>query len=157
MRPVPVSWTPLFRTRLSQTPRYLEQNRISLGFAPVFSVIYYELSRTRLSRTPRYLELFLAPLSSDQSRLSRTLLWSKEPWSTLVRKSAVKAPPDKMYWTLRNVWHIHGNESKVGVTGLTTANAEGDKMPVFVIKLLEVWSMWEQCSVDTVIWHNYMR
>ena len=36
------SWTSLCQTRLSQTPHYLEQNRIySLGFALVSSVIYY--------------------------------------------------------------------------------------------------------------------
>ena len=58
------SRTPPCRARLSGTPRYLEQNRISLGFALVLSVIYYGLSRTRLSRTPHHLELFLAPLSS---------------------------------------------------------------------------------------------
>ena len=29
-------------------------------------------------------------------------------------------------------WHVHGNESKVRLTGLTTANAEGGKLPVFV-------------------------
>ena len=59
---------------LSRTPRYLEQNPISLGLAPVFSVIYYGLSRTRLSRTPCYLELFFTSLSSNQPRLSRTLI-----------------------------------------------------------------------------------
>ena len=78
------SWTPLCWTRLTRTPRYLEQNRISLGFA--LSVIYYGLSRTQLSQTPHYLELFLAPLGSNQPRLSRTLLRSKKHWSTLVRK-----------------------------------------------------------------------
>ena len=76
----------LFRTRLSRTPRYLEQTRISLGFAPVYSVIYYGLSRTRLSRTPRYLELFLAPLSSNQPRLSQLYYGPKKHWSTSVRK-----------------------------------------------------------------------
>ena len=29
-------------------------------------------------------------------------------------------------------WHVLGNESKVRLTGLTTTNAEGDKLPVFV-------------------------
>ena len=29
-------------------------------------------------------------------------------------------------------WHDRGNEGKVRLTGLTTANAEGDKLPVFV-------------------------
>ena len=79
--------TPLFRTRLSRTPCYLEQKMISLRFAPVFSDIYYGLSRTRLSRTPRYLELFLAPLSSKQPHLSRTLIRPEEaPVNISVRK-----------------------------------------------------------------------
>ena len=56
------SWTLLGRTWLSRTPRYLEQNRISLGFALVFRVIYYGL---HVSRTPRYLELFPSPLGSN--------------------------------------------------------------------------------------------
>ena len=42
-------------TRWSRTPRHLEQNRISLRFALVSSVVYYGLTR---SRTPRYFELF---------------------------------------------------------------------------------------------------
>ena len=29
-------------------------------------------------------------------------------------------------------WRVHGNESKVKLTGLAAANAEGDKLPVFV-------------------------
>ena len=34
--------------------------------------------QTRLSRTPRYIELFLAPLNSNPSRLSRTVFGSEE-------------------------------------------------------------------------------
>ena len=30
-------------------------------------------------------------------------------------------------------WRVRGNESKVRLTGRTTVNAEGDKLPVFVI------------------------
>ena len=126
------SWTPLCRTRLSRTPRYLEQNWISLEFALVFSVIYYGLSRTWLSRTPRYLELFLALLSSNPPRLSRTLLYSEE---TLVKISQEVQSKHLMTrctesWEIH--WRVHGNESKVRLTGLTTANTEGDKLPVFV-------------------------
>ena len=88
-------------TRLSRTPRYLEQNRISLGFALVFAVIYYGLSRTRLSRPPRYLELFLAPLSSNQP-LSNCVTLGRNSGQNQ-SGSAVKAPRGKMYWKLRNV------------------------------------------------------
>ena len=88
------SWSPLCRTRLSRTPRYLEQNRISLGFTLVFSIIYYGLSRT-----PRDLEPFLAPLSSTL-RLSRNLLRSEETlvnisqevqWRHLLTRCILKA------------------------------------------------------------------
>ena len=63
------SRTPLSRTWLSRIPRYLELKPISLGYAPVFPVIYY-----RLSRTPRYVELFFVSLDPSSSRLSRTLM-----------------------------------------------------------------------------------
>ena len=73
----PYSWTPLCRTRLSRTPCYLEQNRISLGFALgfFFSFIYYGPARTRLSRTPRYLPGYLEPYYGP-----------KKDWSTSDRK-----------------------------------------------------------------------
>ena len=37
-----------------------------------------------------------------------------------------------MYWKLRMCWRVHGNESKVKLTGLAAPNSEGDKLPVFV-------------------------
>ena len=52
-----VTYYGLSRTRLSRTPRHVEQNRIPLCVALVFSVIYYELSRT-----PHYLEQNRIPL-----------------------------------------------------------------------------------------------
>ena len=80
------------QTRLTRTPHYLEH---------VLSVIYYGLSRTRLSQTPHYLEPFLAPLSSNQPRLSWTLLHSKETLVNSSQKVQSLAPRDKMYWKLR--------------------------------------------------------
>ena len=48
--------------------------------------------------------------------------------------SAVKTPPDKDVLKAENyeLMCSDGNESKVRLTGLTAANAEGDKLPVFV-------------------------
>ena len=60
------SWTPLIRTRLIRIPRYFELKPISLGFALVFSVIYYRLIRTRLIRIPRYFEQIVFPLALNQ-------------------------------------------------------------------------------------------
>ena len=112
------NWTPLCQTQLSRTPHYLEQKRIALRFALVFSVIYYGLSRTRLSRTPCYLELSYFP---------------KKHWSKSVRKCSQGTLWQDVLKAVRNIyWRVHCNESKVRLTGPTTANAEGDKLPVFV-------------------------
>ena len=127
------SWTPLCRTQLSRTPRYLEQNRISLGFALIFSVIYYYgLSWTRLPWTPRNLEPFLAPLSSSSPRLSQTLLRSEETLVKISQEVQTRHVTTRCTESWELYWRVHGNESKVRLTGLTTANAEGNKLPVFV-------------------------
>ena len=57
-------------------PRYVEQNRISLGLALVFSVIYYGLSNS--VNTPLSPTVFFALLSSNQPPSFRTLLRSKQ-------------------------------------------------------------------------------
>ena len=54
-----ISRTPLSRTRLSRTPRYLDPQPISHGFTNTIYSTFARLSRTRLSRTPRYLEQIL--------------------------------------------------------------------------------------------------
>ena len=66
------SRTPLFRTRLIQSPRYFEGRSNSLGFALMFSVIYYQLFRTRLFRIPRYFELIVLSLHLKSTPLFRT-------------------------------------------------------------------------------------
>ena len=101
--------------------------------ALVFSVIHYGLSRSQLPQTPRSLELFLSPLSSNQPRLSQTLLQSRE---TLVdinqevqsRHLLTRSTESReMYCQC-----VHGKESNVRLTGLAAGNAEVDKLPVFV-------------------------
>ena len=109
---VKYSWTPLCWTRLSRTSRYLEQNRISLGFALVFSVIYYGLSRTRLSRTPRYLELFVAPLSSNQPPYLELHYVTKKHWSTSVRKCSQSTSWQNVLKAEKQYWRVHGKETK---------------------------------------------
>ena len=101
------SWSPLCRTRLSRTPRYLEQNRISLGFTLVFSIIYYGLSRT-----PRYLETFLAPLSSTL-RLSRNLLRSEETLVNISQEVQWRHLLTRCTESWETYWRVHGNESKI--------------------------------------------
>ena len=54
--PSKYSRTPLFQTRLIRSPHYFEGRSNSLGFTPMFSVIYYQLFRTRLIRIPRFFE-----------------------------------------------------------------------------------------------------
>ena len=66
------SRTPLFRTRLIRSPRYFEGRSNSLGFALMFSVIYYQLFRTRLFRIPRYFELIVLSLHLKSTALFRT-------------------------------------------------------------------------------------
>ena len=49
--------------------------------------------------------------------------------------SAVKAPrslTSRCTESWEMYWRVYGNESKVKLTELTTANTEGDKLPVFV-------------------------
>ena len=58
-----IQLNPAMSNSVISDPCYLEQNRISLAFAPVFSVIYYGLSRTRLSRTSSYPNCFSLPLA----------------------------------------------------------------------------------------------
>ena len=93
------SWTPLCRTQLSRTPRYLEQNRSSLWFTLVFSIIFYGLSWT--------------PRDLNSPAISKFITFRR---NTGQHQSgcAVTAPPDKMYWKLRNqYWRVHGNESNI--------------------------------------------
>ena len=66
------SRTPLFRTRLIRSPHYFEGRSNSLGFTPMFSVIYYQLFRTRLFRIPCYFELIVLSLHLKSSPLFRT-------------------------------------------------------------------------------------
>ena len=66
------SRTPLFRTLLIRSPRYFEGRSNSLGFALMFSVIYYQLFRTRLFRIPRYFELIVLSLHLKSTPLFRT-------------------------------------------------------------------------------------
>ena len=53
-------------------PRYFEGRSNSLGFALMFSVIYYQLFRTRLFRIPRYFELIVLSLHLKSTQLFRT-------------------------------------------------------------------------------------
>ena len=79
------------------------------------------LCRTRLSRTPRYLELFLAPFGSNQLRLSRTLLRSEETLVNIgqeVQSRQLLTICTEIWGTY---WRVHGNESKVRLTGLASA------------------------------------
>ena len=66
------SRTPLFQTRLIQSPRYFEGRSNSLGFTLMFSVIYYQLFRTRLFQIPRYFELIVLSLHLKSTPLFRT-------------------------------------------------------------------------------------
>ena len=122
-------------------PRYVElgypelpaiSNRIAfpLDLPLFFSVIYYGLSRTRSSRTARYLELFLAPVSWNQPRLSRTLLHSEEELVKISQEVQSRHFLTRCTESWEMYWRVHGNESKARLTG--TANTEGDKLPVFV-------------------------
>ena len=70
--PSKYSRTPLFRTRLIRSPHYFEGRSNSLGFTPMFSVIYYQLFRTRLFRIPCYFELIVLSLRLKSSPLFRT-------------------------------------------------------------------------------------
>ena len=101
----------------------------SIGFPLGLPLFFF--SRTRLSRTPCYLDLFLSALSSNKPRLSRTLLRSEE---TLVNISQEVQSRHLTRCTesWEMYWRVHGNGSKVKLTGLAAANAEGDKLPVFV-------------------------
>ena len=67
-----VQSNPLFQTRLIRSPRYFEGRSNSLGFALMFSVIYYQLFRTRLFRIPRYFELIVLSLHLKSTPLFRT-------------------------------------------------------------------------------------
>ena len=130
------SWTPLCRARLSRTPRYLEQNRISLGFALVsFSHLY------GLSRTPRYLELFLASLSSNQPRLSRLYYVPKKHWSTSVRKCSQGTSWQDRTESWQMYWCVHGITNAKSDWLDSPLNAEGDKLPVFRDQTIapEIW------------------
>ena len=97
--------------------RYLKQNRVSLGFALVFSVIYYGPSRTRLSWTPRYLKLFMAP-SSNQPQLSRTLLRCEETLLSISQEVQSRHLLTRSTESWEMYWSVHGKESKVRLTGL---------------------------------------
>ena len=126
------SWTPLCRTRLSRTPRSLEQNRISLGFTLVFQPFTMGYLELGYLEHPAIWKCFSLPLAQTNPGYLKLHYDQRKHWSTSVRKCSqgtswqdvLKA--EKMYWP----WH--GSESKVRLTGLTTVNAEGDKLPVFV-------------------------
>ena len=103
----------------------LEQNRI--GFLLDLPLFF-------LQSVTYYLELgyFEHPSFSNQPQLSWNLLRSE---GTLVKISQEvqsrhlltrRAESWEMYW------RVHGNESTVRLTGLAAANAEGDRLLVFV-------------------------
>ena len=72
------------------------------------------LCRTRLSRTSRYLELFLAPLSWNQPRLSRTLLRYEETLVKIRQEVQSRHLLTRCTESWEMYWRAHGiNESKV--------------------------------------------
>ena len=89
-------WRSFFLNGTTVEPRYvelgylelpaLELNWISLGFALVFSVIYYELSRTRISRNPAISNCFSLPLAQINPSYLQLYYGPKKHWSTSVRK-----------------------------------------------------------------------
>ena len=89
---------------------------------------------------PRYLELGHLELPAISNRIGFPLdlplcffshLLSRTPLS---RKQEVQSRHlvTRCIESWEMYWRVRGNESKVRLTGLTTANAEGDKLPVFV-------------------------
>ena len=120
-------------------PRYVELGYLELlaisnriGFSldlPMY--FHYGLSQTRSSRTPCYLELFLAPFSTNQPSLSRTLLHSEETLVKISQEVQSRHLVTRCTESCKLYWRVHGNKSKVRLTGLTTANAE-EKLLVFV-------------------------
>ena len=97
------SWTPLCRTRLSRTPRYLEQNKISLGFAPrFFSHLLGAISNSVISDTPLSRTVSRSPWLKSTPATSNFITFRRNTGQHQ-SGSAVKAPPDKMHWKLRNV------------------------------------------------------
>ena len=82
----------------SRTPRYLEQNWISLFFFS--SHLLWAILNSVTSNT-HYLKLFLAPLSSTLAILN--FITVQRHTGQHQSGSAVKAPPDKMYRKLRKV------------------------------------------------------
>ena len=76
---------PLFRTRLTRSPRYFEGRSNSLGITLMFSVIYYQLFWTRLFRISHYFELIVLSLHLK----STPLFWTcNNAWLTYSTCSA---------------------------------------------------------------------
>ena len=115
-----------FQTSVNRTtvePRYVElgylkQNMISLGF--FLSHLLWAISNSVIANTPLYLELFLAPLSSNQPWLSRTLLRSEETLVKISQKVQSRHLPTRCTDSWEMYWRVYViNESKVRLTGLT--------------------------------------
>ena len=88
---VKYSWTPLFRTRLSRTPRYLE-----LLFAPLSS------NQPRLSRTSLHSEETLVKFSQEvQSK--HLVTRCTESWEMYWRVTVIKVKSDWLDLPLRIV------------------------------------------------------
>ena len=100
--------------RQSKSPkRTIDPVRLNPAMPNSVFLNCFSLPLAQITPGPTHLELHYVP---------------KKHWWT-----RVTAPPDNRCTESWKVyWRVHGNESKVRLTGLTAANAEGDKLPVFV-------------------------
>ena len=131
-----------FMTSTYSWPRYVElhylelpviSNRIGfpLDLPLFFSNLLWAILNSVISNTPLSRTVSRSPKRKTTPAISNFITFQRNTGQHQ-SGSAVKAPPDKMSESWEMYWCVHSNGSKVRLTWLTTANAEGDKLPVFV-------------------------
>ena len=96
-----------------------------------FSPLLWVTSNSVISNTPLSRTVSRSPELKSTPTISNFLLRSEETLVNISQEVQSRHLLTRCTESWEMYWRVHGNESKVRLTGLAAANAEGDKLPVF--------------------------